>query len=194
MVKLNLMPEESIVLKSKSVMHGGLLAAYTDDLILTNKHVIHISKGILGNTKKITKYPLNLIKISNGEPQVILEKYQNGVRIEIYYENEQVQFAFGSSNKREGAKWVNEIYKLLTGNESPKVSAYPLIPGTEYIAETLKGTIHMFKNVFNGQNSVSNNAVPVEVNTSSCISCSAPLTYEKGRSVQCKYCDTVQVF
>lgn len=193
MAKFNLMPNESIILKSENVMHGGLMAAYTDELILTDKNIIHISKGLFGNTKKVNKFSLNQIKLYNGEPQVILEKQQNGnTQLAIYFLNGQEHFGFTSTSRREGAKWVNEIYKLITGNESPNVSSFPLIPGTEYLAETLKGTVNTFKNVFGG-NSKANNVVTVEKVTKNCISCSAPLTAGKGKTVQCKYCDTTQV-
>ncbi|WP_416143786.1 PH domain-containing protein [Planococcus koreensis] len=78
MVKVNLMPNESIILKSKNVMHGGLMANYTDELILTNQNIIHVKKGVFGNTKNVKKYPLNQIKIFNGKSQAILGKQRNG--------------------------------------------------------------------------------------------------------------------
>ena len=48
MVKLNLKPDESIILKSKNISDGGLLSSYTDELILTNYN-IYLSYSILGS-------------------------------------------------------------------------------------------------------------------------------------------------
>jgi hypothetical protein len=99
------------------VKYGGLMAPYTDELILTDQNIIHISKGLFGNTKKMNKFSLNQIKLYNGEPQVILEKQQNSsTQLEIYFLNGPERFGFNYTSRREGAKWVNEIYKLLTGH------------------------------------------------------------------------------
>jgi len=41
----NLQPNESIIMKSDSVCHGGGLAGYTDELILTNLNIVLIRIG-----------------------------------------------------------------------------------------------------------------------------------------------------
>ena len=38
--RYNLQPNEAVLLKDDSVMHGGLMSAYTDELILTNLNLV----------------------------------------------------------------------------------------------------------------------------------------------------------
>ncbi len=195
MSKFNLLPNESIIIKSDRVMHGGLMASYTDELILTNQNIVYISKGMFGNTKSIQRFPINQIKMYNGEPQVIYGKQQNGSpQLEIYFMNGHKYFAFQSSGKKEVTRWVNAIYELLTGNRpstNPEGTS-SAIPGTEYLAKTFKDTIDTFKSTF-GVKTKSNTGVADEKVTKKCISCSAPLSGEKGQIVNCIYCDTDQV-
>lgn len=193
MAKLNLLPNESIILKSESVMHGGFMAAYTDELILTNQNIVYVSKGIFGNTKNIKKFPVNQIKMYNDEPQAILGKNRNGMpQLEIYFLNGHECFSFQSMGKKEVVQWINAICKLVTGNESTNFPSGSAIPGTEYLADKLKGTVETFKNTF-GIKSNSIDGVSSEKVTKKCISCSAPLNGNKGQTIHCKYCDTNQV-
>lgn len=97
MAKYNLEPSESILIQSISVLceGDGLMPGYTDELILTNMNIIHVSKGIFGNTKRVQKYPLNQVKIINGEAQAIMGKSTNGTpNLQIYFLNGQVTFKF----------------------------------------------------------------------------------------------------
>ena len=116
MANLNLQPNESIILKSSMVSHGeGLLAKYTDDLILTNIRLIHVSKGVYGNSSKTRSYPVNQIKVHDGQAQVILGRNRSLFpQIEIYLRNGHEVFGFMSKN--EAVKWIDGINKLLTGN------------------------------------------------------------------------------
>ena len=78
MVNYHLEPSEAILIQSTGVVceGGGLMNAYTDELILTNMNIIHVRKGMFGNTKGVQKYPLNQVKVINGEAQAIMVKVQ----------------------------------------------------------------------------------------------------------------------
>lgn len=194
MVKVNLMPNESIILKSTNVMHGGLMAVYADELILTNLNIIHVKKGIFGNTKNVKKYPVNQIKIFNGQPQAMLGKQRNGSpQLEIYFLHGLECFGFQSLPKKEVVKWIKAISHLVTGQESTTVPSGFAIPGTEYLSETIKGTVDTFKNTFGINSKKIDNGISFEMVTKKCISCSAPLIGEKRQTIHCKYCDTDQV-
>ncbi|WP_341201115.1 hypothetical protein [Planomicrobium okeanokoites] len=194
MVKVNLMPNESIILKSEKVAHGGLLAINTDELILTNQNIIHVKKGVFGNTKNVEKYPVNQIKIFNGEPQAILGKQRNGSpQLEIYFLTGHECFRFQSLTNREVVRWTNAISNLIRGHESTTVPAGFAIPGTEYLSETIKGTVDTFKNTLGIKSKKIDNGVSSEKVIKKCISCSAPLIGEKRQTIHCKYCDTDQV-
>ena len=197
MAKFSLLPNESIILKTERVKHGGMFAIYTDDLILTSQNLVVVCKGTFGNTKDVVRYPLNQIKMNNGEPQALLGTAQNGTpQLEVYFLNgQQEAFGFQSMGKKEITQWINAICKAVTGHESSTMSTTSAfaIPGTKYLAETLKGTVDTFKDTF-GIKSKQQGAEPSAKRVSKkCISCSAPLIGVKGQTVQCKYCDTKQV-
>ncbi|MBC3899505.1 hypothetical protein GH811_07730 [Acetobacterium malicum] len=104
MVNYNLESNEAILIQSTGVLceGGGIMTAYTDELILSNINIIHISKGIFGNAKGVKKYPLSQVKIINGEAQAIMGKSSNGMPdLQIYFVNGQLAFQFQSSGKKE---------------------------------------------------------------------------------------------
>lgn len=124
MAKFSLLPNESIILKTERVKHGGMFAIYTDDLILTSQNLVVVCKGTFGNTKDVVRYPLNQIKMYNGEPQALLGTAQNGTpQLEVYFLNgQQEAFGFQSMGKKEITQWINAICKAVTGHESSTMS------------------------------------------------------------------------
>lgn len=50
----SLQPNETILMKTESVKHGGVMALYTDELVLTNLNLILCSKGVFRNKKGVT--------------------------------------------------------------------------------------------------------------------------------------------
>lgn len=191
MRNLSLQQNESIILQNDSVLHGGGMASYTDELYLTNLNIIYVSKGIFGKVKGIQKFPLNQVKVVNGQAQAILGKSSdNGSpELQIYFSNGQEAFQFQSGGKKEILKWVNNISQILTGTASQAENAKNImaIPGSEKIFGTVKDTIGAFKDTF-GIKGKENQ--PPENVTSKCIGCRAPLSGVKGTTVRCKYCDT----
>ena len=69
MTKYILQTNESLIMKSERVLYGGVLSTYTNELILTNMNIVLIIKGVFGNSKDIRQYPIDQIKIFNGQPQ-----------------------------------------------------------------------------------------------------------------------------
>lgn len=193
----NLEPNESIIIQSTSVLceESGFMPGYTDELILTNMNIIHVSKGMFGNKKGVQKYPLNQVKILNDEAQAVMVKNSNDTpKLQIYLINSKVTFKFQNSGKKEIAKYINEINKVLVGKESSQksVANQSAIPGAEYLAETLKDTVGVFKNAFGIKSKGIINAKPEKI-TKKCIGCMSPLTGTKDQSICCKYCDTDQL-
>ena len=175
----NLYVNEAILLKSEDALQG----MRRGDLILTNLAILWAEKNFFGKIKNINRIPFNQVKIYNENPQVILGKSKNGTyQLEIYLINGQENFSFNStlSGKREINKWINEITKAITGHEAEKISM--AIPGTEFIADTLKDTIVTLKDSFSSK----------KILSKKCKACKAPITGKKGEIVQCKYCDTQQ--
>lgn len=197
MANFNLEPSESILIQSTGVLYegGGLMTAYTDELILTNLNLIHVSKGVFGNTKRVQKYPLSQVKIINGEAQAIMGKSTNGLpNLQIYFVNGHVAFKFQNSGKREIVKYVKEISRVLIGKEPSRnsVANQFAIPGSEFVADAIKDTIGVFKGTL-GNKSKSKASDEPEKTTKKCIGCMSPLTGVKGQSIRCSYCDTDQI-
>jgi hypothetical protein len=125
--------------------------------------------------------------VFNGQAQVLLGKTRGGYpQIDVYLLNGQVGFGF--NKKKEAVKRIASINKLITGNGA-EVDTLPstAIPGAEYIAETLKGTMDTFKSAL-GIKSKYNNEMPTKV-AKKCCSCGASISGIKGQIIRCQYCD-----
>lgn len=187
MSNLNLQSNESIILQKDAVYHGNEMV----ELYLTNLNIIYALKGIFGNVKKIQKLPLNQIKIVNGRVQAFLgNESKNGrLQLQLYFINGVEIFGFQKNEKREISTWINNISQILTGEALQDTTGKNImaIPGTEYIAETVKDTIGAFKDTLGIKGK--RNQKP-ENATIKCIGCMAPLSGTKGQTVRCKYCDT----
>lgn len=175
----NLYPNEAILLKSENVFKG----MRKGDLVLTNLAILWAEKNFLGKIKNVNRIPFNQVKMYNGNPQVCLGKAVNGTpQLEIYIVNGQEKFSFNNTLlvKREIGKWINEITKAITGYVPDK--SFSAIPGTEFVADTLKGTVGTLADSLGVKKTVS----------TKCMACRAPITGKKGETVRCKYCDTQQ--
>ena len=97
MAKYNLQPNEVVVLTESNVAHGGLMARYTDELMLTNLNLVLIKKGVLGNGKGVLTFPLSQIKVWEGRAQAIAGKARNGTPVlDVFFvEGPKVLFQVG---------------------------------------------------------------------------------------------------
>lgn len=194
---INLMPNEVVVLKEVSVAHGGIMASYKDELILTNLNLIYIDKGIFGNTKNIVKYPLKQIKIYNGKAQVLQGALSNGIpALEVYFINGMETFYFQTQNKKNINKWMGAIQNTINGNTSEY--SQPEEAGAldvfKEVGDQFKEVGQQFLDTFNLKMPNKKEKLLKEEKTSKkCSSCSAPLVGSKGAIVKCQYCDTDQI-
>ena len=185
MDKYNLLPDESIILKSESVFLGNKLG----ELILTNHNLTHIiEKGAFKKKYITSQYPLNQIKSYDGKASVTLGKSNT---LEVHLINGNVAFRFysddfftGKKMKKDCEQFASKINELVTGEKIEySNSDNRALPGTEFIAGTLKGTIDTFKGVFKTPAVEERIAKP-------CPSCTASLSGVKGSVVKCPYCNT----
>lgn len=179
MPKYQLRPDEYLVMKSEGVRHGGMMAGYSDELILTNKNIILVSKGFFGNTKGVDYFPLTSVKNIDGKPQAIA----SGDELEIYFFDRHDSFGFQS--KREVRSWASNVASLLNGNPEDIRGAHDQgIPGVAYVAETLRDTVDTFKSSFGLKSRKS----PKERAAGECSSCGASLAGVQGGVVRCHFC------
>ncbi|SEF91253.1 hypothetical protein SAMN04487934_1056 [Eubacterium ruminantium] len=179
--KLNLMANESIVLKDVGVAHEGSI--YTNELILTNLNIILINKGMLGKTKSVDRFPLNQIKILDGKPQVLQGKKSNGsATLDIVFVRGVESFSFQSQSNI--SKWIKAITNTL-GYEVDESRVND-------DSGTLIGAFKSIKSGVMDAIGIKQKEKIEEKITKKCISCSAPLVGVAGQVVKCKYCDTSQ--
>lgn len=142
MANFSLQGDEYVVLKNERVLHGGRMASYSSELVLSNKNIILISKGMLGNTKSVDYFPLNTIKNIDGKSQAIA----SGSKLDVYFLKGQDSFGFGT--KKEAKNWASNISDLLNGPAAFDYDRDRTIPGAAYVADTLKDTLDTFKGAF----------------------------------------------
>ena len=195
MAKVNLQPNEVILLQSDSVSKSGGIFQQSGDLVLTNRDIIFIPKNLMGLGKGQERYPLNQLRCYNGQPQALLSKTNGYPQLELIFQNGQIAFSFMLLGKREVLRWIDAITKVINGetvDTNRNLSA--AIPGTEFVAETVKDTLGKFSGALgiSGIGSKIGLTPSDEKTTIRCISCRAPLTGTKGQVVKCQYCDTKQ--
>ena len=210
---LHLQPNEGIIIQSVGVLHGGMMASYTDELILTNLHIIYVKRGIFGGVKSIRKFPVDGIKIVHGQIQAIAGKnpINNCPQLQIYFKDGKETFEFQHSARKEIARWIHSINQLLT---CTNMTSDPLgnLNGTPQITEALRETVGAFKNAITGVKTkqVLEGVDPVKIDTAEyvasktrserstenitikCMGCMAPVSGLKGQRVHCSYCGTEQ--
>lgn len=183
MASIDLAPNECVLLTNDSVRYGSIMSGYTNQLVLTNQSVVLVLKGLFGGVKGEKRFPLAELKKFNGIPQVKVEKASNGDHELVLYLNSGVEkFVFQTSFKTTAQKWANEIINTVTGEN--QVSTYSAIPGTEFVAQAVKGTVDSVKNIFGIKEKLP------EYVSARCPHCGATVTGIKGQSIKCEYCDS----
>ena len=129
-MQLNLQPNKTILLHNNRVYRWGNHEFYTDELLLTNFNMIYIRKGFFGRIKNILKYPLDQVKVQNGQVQVRMAKNFRGTpQLQIYFKNTLEFFSFQSRGKKQILKWVGTLHQLLdnpAAQTQPKPESIPL--------------------------------------------------------------------
>lgn len=184
----NLRPNEVVLLKEDRVLHGGRMATYTDELMLTNFNLIVTKKGMFGNAKGVLTFPVNQIKVHEGNAQAALGKTSSGNdALEVYFLNGQEQFGFATGGKKKVAEWISKIHYVVTGEEATQQApAGKAVPGAEMVAGMLRDTLGVFKSKMGPAVEA-----PAKV-AAKCRSCGAPLTGLQGRAATCEYCGSAQ--
>jgi len=185
MAHYSLEPNEYVLLKDESVMHGGFMAGHTDELTLTNLNLVLVKKGLFGNAKGVLTFPVNQIKVYNRQAQATIGKATNGADLlEVYFLNGRERFNFQSGGKKKILSWIAKINQAVTGEEPPEIARVGMaIPGAGVVAGALKDTFNVFKGKFA--------PAPQKV-TKKCSACAAPISGTAGQVISCEYCATAQ--
>lgn len=101
-------PDERILLKETSVGHGDW-GPGNGELVLTDRALIYVDRGLFGGYKGYTRFRLEEIT------QVLAGKSPNGShQLEVYHTEGQDNFVFGSAGKRRSAQWKKAIDEQLS--------------------------------------------------------------------------------
>ena len=99
----NFEPGELIIQKEVNVRHG-FWSAHSGELVLTDRALVYVDYGVLGNYKGYTRIDLDEIS------QVMIGKARNGsAQLEIYHAEGEEDFAFKSGGKLRLGLWARAI-------------------------------------------------------------------------------------
>lgn len=193
--KYNLQPNEWVVLLGQPGAHHSdgrgrsdtLGSTSSQELVLTNMHIILVTSSMFGKPKGVRYFPLATIRPANGRPQILITKVNGRHTLQVHFQHGQENFAF--SRKSEAVSWLDNIEKILMGTSYTPRDRDLSIPGASYVAESLKDTIGVFKESFGAKTKGEPAREPV---VRKCASCSAPLSGLARQIVRCQYCDTDQ--
>ena len=154
-------------------------ALFSDDLILTNMNLYHISNAKNSDIRKTNKYCLENIKLKDGIPQVRIEWYDRYSRkIDILTNEGHLTFVFSKVSQETSELWKDKIIVETVNRINAKVN-----PTVAELAGTTENS------------GITPKSVPVKRNiiNAKCISCKAPLYGITYTVVKCDYCDSEQI-
>lgn len=109
----DLEPDERVIQKEAGVRHG-FWGAFTGELVLTDRALVYVDYGVLGNYKGYTRFELSEIS------QVMVGKARNGKpQLEIYHAEGQDDFAFKSGGKLKLGSWARAVEKARSRDARP---------------------------------------------------------------------------
>ncbi len=177
MAAYNLDNDEAVIMKVSGVSES---TSGNVDLILTNKNLIQINKGFLGNNKGSWKFPLTDLKTLNGKANVLVGTNNKGMKqLELYFAGYEKFYVFGARSSEN--KWANEIIKAHKHRiaEIDKSNN----PNKGSLTQTIKGALDL-----------AIDKIPIKIDsgpkTNKCPKCGAELTGPRGTAVTCSYCET----
>lgn len=179
---------EVVLLKDDCVAHAGR-SSYSDELILTNLNLVVLKKkGMFGSAKEVRTFPVDQIKVYNGQAQALIGKSRHGSDLlEVYFLGGQETFAFQSGGKKKLNAWIAKINESVTGEQAPTHQAGAMaVPGAEMVAGVLRDTLGVFKTRLG-----SKPASPMKA-AGKCGGCGAPVTGLQGQTTTCEYCGSAQ--
>lgn len=182
MANYNLAPNEGIIIQYDGVYHNEK----ESEIILTNQNLICIEENsalFKKTTYNVLKFPLNQIKVVNGQAQASVIKDDSGWILQILLKTSTEDFKFSCAlfdrlkKKQEANNWVEQISLLLTGKSASNITDTSLMGKLKKYFEPLGINVKpkQSKNI-----------------TIKCIGCMAPISGQQGQTICCKYCDTEQ--
>lgn len=177
--ELHLGQDETVIDRISKVGYGGFWSG-NNDLVLTNKNIILVKKGLFGDTDDVVRFPLSDLRVVNGEVQAKLGRPDNVTcTLDLYFDKGMERFRFEWESDVQ--EWIDKITEVITGKKVER-DEYAWLGETLAMAESVTSTINSLKGALGIKST--------EQVSMRCPSCGATLTGTKGETVQCQYCGT----
>lgn len=189
-MKYTLGPTEVILLPETPAVRGRNNSC---DLLLTNLNLVAINKGMFGNSvfgspKSVDMFPVNEIKIYNGQAQAQVATSRGSEVLRVYFRHGEEDFRFVDGGKKTIPRWIAKINEAATGQPAVEPAASGIL-GAERVTEFLTNKWGTVRSMLPQSAPVP--AAPTPVATR-CGACGAPLSGMRGAMVTCQYCDSAQ--
>lgn len=137
MENYSLAPNEGIIIQYDGVYHNRKFS----NIVLTNQNLICVETngGIFKTTYNELKFPVNQIKVVNGQAQASVIKDGDDWTLQILFKSGTEKFKFSCDlfeklkKKQEADKWVEQISLLLTGKSASNITDTSLIGGLKNV-------------------------------------------------------------
>lgn len=177
----NLESNEGIIIQYDGVFHNRKYS----EIVLTNQNLICIetNRSLFKTTYNVIKFPVEQIKIIDGQAQASVIKDGDDWVLQILFKNGIERFTFSCDfferlrKKQEADQWVEQINILLTGKSASNVTEATIVGELKNILGSVG--IHM-------------KTKQSETVNTKCIGCTAPISGPHRQSMRCPYCDTEQ--
>ena len=111
--ELHLNEDESIVDRIGKIGYGGFWSG-NNDLVLTNKSIILVKKGLFGDVQEVVRFPLSDLRVVGGEVQAKVGHPDNMTHtLDLYFDKGVESFRFEWES--DAQKWADKITEVITG-------------------------------------------------------------------------------
>ena len=190
---LELLPDETVVMQIDNVGMSKSPFGMRDELYLTNKALLLQKKNMFGKPKEVLRFPLDKIRVVNGEVQAKMGKKDIVTpTLDVYFEDGPQRFLFTWED--DVKEWIAAVSAVVRDEpivqkgefdgmmeDMAKMAAF-----AEGISGSIAGSVTKVKDALGIK---SNEKVALK-----CPSCGASLAGIHGETDKCPYCGTYVKF
>lgn len=184
----------------------GSVFDQSGDLLLTDRRLMWVEKGLFGKVKSQQSFPLSAIAVSQGRARVLLKRDSGGsYDLEVFLTGRKLSFSTDEDELGSTIGFANELNHVVTNsaNDIYRMKKAGLIQeGVNMFKESLGLDPDLIEELTvyepvsvpvpapaqsAGSSAVSTPAVPGKT-SGTCRFCGAPLKATPGKTVRCPYC------
>lgn len=152
MARFKLGPDEFLLMHASRVRRQDGKNGGTDELVLTNRNLIIIDRGLLG-AAELEYLPLSQLKAFEGKPQAFATQNRHGQsQLEVFFIDRHEVFLFQSGGRHATVKWADAIVAAASGRAvDVQKRATMALPGIEAAVETLRDSVSQVARTLRGR-------------------------------------------